>query len=228
MHDPPEKSAARELTEQAVIAGAGMIPVAGSPIAVAFAVAMGWAYNKRMRAWLEDLAGAVSELEGASANALSFDDLADNEVFTDAVVNATRAAQATSQEAKLRALKNGVLHSIAPDAPSADEQARFFRLVEDFTPAHLRLLSFLNDPGATFDAAGIRRPSYMTGSTSALLEEALPEFRSQRDWYDLLAADLGTAGLTSRGLHGLMTSSGLWQPSTSAVGRRFLRFVSDD
>jgi hypothetical protein len=59
MQTPPEKTTARELTEQAVIAGAGMVPVAGSPLAVAFAVAMGWSYNKRMRARLEDLAEAV-------------------------------------------------------------------------------------------------------------------------------------------------------------------------
>jgi hypothetical protein len=227
MQKPPEKSTARELTEQAVIGAAGMVPIVGSPVAVAFAVAMGWSYNKRMRAWLEDLAEAVSQLQEAADEPLTFEDLANNDVFTDAVVNASRAAQATHQEEKLRALKNGVLHSIGPDAPSSDEQARVVRLIEDFTPAHLRLLSFLADPGAAFDAAGIPRPSYFQGSPSQLLEDGMPEFRGQRDWYELLAADLGAASLLSRGLGGLMTSSGLWQSSTSAMGMRFLRFVSD-
>jgi hypothetical protein len=68
-------------------------------------------------------------------------------VFVDAVVNATRAAQATHQSEKLDALRNGVLHSLDEDAPTLDEQARFFRLVEQLTPAHLRMLRFLNDPG---------------------------------------------------------------------------------
>jgi hypothetical protein len=121
-----------------------------------------------------------------------------------------------------------VLHSIAPDAPTADEQTRFFRLVEDFTPAHLRVLSFFDDPGAAFDTAGIPRPSYIAGAPSQLLEDGMPELRGQRDWYELLAADLGAANLLARDpLHGLMTASGMWQPSTSAMGKRFLSFIGD-
>lgn len=228
MRKPPDKPKARELAEQAVIAGAGMIPIAGSPIAVAFAVAMGWSYNKRMRAWLDDLAAAVSDLQDAHGEALSMDDLADNDVFTDAVVNATRAAQATHQEEKLQALRNGVLHSIGPEAPSVDEQARFFRLVEDFTPAHLRLLSFLNDPGDVFDASGIPRPRFMSAAPTAIVEAGMPEFQGRRDWYMLLAADLSGAQLTNRALTGMMTEAGLWQPYTSPLGQRFLAFISDD
>ena len=228
MQTPPEKPTARELAEQAIIAGAGMVPIAGSPIAVAFAVAMGWSYNRRMRAWLEDLAAAVSELQDAQDEALSIDDLADNDVFTDAVVNATRAAQATHHEDKLRALVNGVVHSIAPDAPTVDEQARFFRLVEDFTPAHLRLLSFLDDPGSVFDASGIPRPNIAAGPTFAIVEAGLPEFRDQRDWYMLLASDLSSAHLMNRELTGMMTEAGLWRPYTSSLGRRFLAFIKGD
>jgi hypothetical protein len=104
MQTPPEKSTARELTEQTISAGAGMVPLVGSPVAVAFAVAMGWSYNRRMRAWLEDLAEAVNELQEAAEEPLTFDDLANNHGFTDAVVNASRAAQATHQEEELRAL----------------------------------------------------------------------------------------------------------------------------
>src|SRR5690349_19392784 len=116
MEQPPEKSTARELTEQAIAAGAGMVPVVGSPVAVAFAVAMGWTYNKRMRQWLEELAHAVSELQQRDEMP-TFEELADSDVFADAVVNATRAAQATHRAEKLSALKNGVLNSLAPNAP---------------------------------------------------------------------------------------------------------------
>ena len=228
MQEPPEKPKARELAEQAIIAGAGMIPIAGSPIAVAFAVAMGWSYNKRMRAWLEDLAAAVNELQDAQGEAFSIEDLADNDLFTDAIVNATRAAQATHHEEKLRALRNGVLHSIGPDAPSVDEQARFFRLVEDFTPAHLRLLSFVNDPGVAFEASGIPKPDLLAGPTFALVERGMPEFERERDWYNLLAGDLSGARLTNRELTGMMSEAGLWQPYTSPLGRRFLAFIKGD
>jgi hypothetical protein len=227
VEDPPKKPAGREVVERVVEAAATMVPVAGGPLAVAFAAAMGWSYNRRMDRWMDELAAAVSELQERS-NGLSFDDLADNEDFVDAVVAASRAAQATHSDEKLDALRNGVLNTLSPDAPTLDEQARFFRLVEQFTPAHLRLLSFLNDPGALFDAAEIPRPSIAMGGRGALLEGGLPEFKDRGDWYGLLGRDLADAGLTSfSGLNTVQSGASLWQSGTSELGQRFLAFISE-
>jgi hypothetical protein len=203
-----------------------MVPVVGSPLAVAFAMAMGWSYNRRMHDWLESLAEAVEELQERTEG-LSFEDLAGDEVFTDAVVNASRAAQATHDQEKLRALRNGVLNSLGPQAPVVDEQHRFFRLVEQFTAGHLRLLGFLDDPEGTLNRAGVKPPNVAMGGRGSVLEH-LPEFKGQRDWYDLLMGDLAAAGLhNGSGLHVMMSGSGVYQSSTSALGKRFLRFISD-
>jgi hypothetical protein len=157
--------------------------------------AVGRAHNRRMQTWLESLADAVNDMQ-------TREDGAEDERFIDAVVSATRAAQATHDEDKLTALRNGVLNTLGPKAPpTEDEQLRFFRFVEQFSPAHLRLLDFLHDPGAFFDRAGITRPNYSMGGRSTLLEDGMPELRGQRDWYDLLFGDLSTAGLTSGALH---------------------------
>ena len=224
---PPHKSTAREITERVVEGAAGMVPLAGSPVAVAFAVAMGWTYNRRMTAWFDQLAEAIAELQERTEG-LSFEELAQDEGFVDAVVAATRAAQATHAEEKLDALRNGVLNSLGPDAPSLDEQARFFRLVEQFTPAHLRLLTFLDDPGAIFDAAGIARPDLLSGGRADLIEAGLPEFAGRRDWYDLLDRDLTAASLTNHGgLHAMQTGASLWVSATSGLGKRFLAFISE-
>lgn len=226
MEKPPAKSTAREVTETAVESAVGMVPIVGSPLARSFAIAMGWTYNRRMQQWLEDLADEVSKLQ-ARTEGLAFDDLANDEVFVDAVVNATRAAQATHQDEKLEALRNGVLHSLGADSPTIDEQSRFFRLVEQFTPAHMRLLAFLHDPGAIFDEAGIARPNLTMGGRSQLLEQALSEFKGRRDWYDLLTLDVTAAQLTNGGdLHVTQTGGSLWEPATSALGERFLKFIS--
>jgi hypothetical protein len=226
MDKPPKKSASREVVESVVQAAAGLVPVAGSTLAVAFATAMGWSYNRRMDRWLDELAVAVSQLQERT-DGLSFEDLADKDDFVDAVVAATRAAQATHADEKLTALRNGVLNTLGPDAPTLDEQARFFRLVEQFTPSHLRLLAFLDDPGAVFDAAGIVRPAIAAGGRSSLLEH-LPEFKDRRDWYTLLGRDLADAGLTNfSGLNAMQTGPSLWQSGTSDLGRRFLAFISE-
>lgn len=225
MRQPPKKTTGQELGHAVVRGAVGAIPVLGSPLAESFTTAIDWKYNKRTAEWMADLAVAVTELQD---NDLSFDDLAESDTFVNAVMNATKAAQSTHQTDKLRALRNGVLNSLDTNAPSDDEQARFFRLVEEFTPAHLKLLGFLHDPGKTFDDAGIQRTeSTMGGSRGSLLERAIPEFANQREWYDLLAADIGSAHLASISLHAMMTAGGAWVPATTDLGNRFLAFIAD-
>lgn len=225
MRQPLKKSAGREVV-QAVVEGAlGAIPIAGSPLAVSFVTAVDWRFNKRTLEWMEDLAAAVDELQ-VGRNA-SFENLAENEAFVDAVINATRAAQATHQTEKLQALRNAVLHSLDDDAPGVDEQARFIRIVDQFTPSHVRLLVFLDDPGKAFDSAGIARPNLMVGGRSTLLEQGAPEFTGRRDWYDLLASDLDSARLAQTNLHTGMTGSGVWNSATTKLGARFLSFIAD-
>lgn len=220
MTDPPRKSTRREVMEKVVEAGISTVPVIGGPLSVMFATAVGWSLSRRTDHWLTDLAAEVEQL------GLVIEDLAEQPAFVDAVVTATRAAQATHQQEKLQALRNGVLHSIGPDAPDADEQARFFRLVEQFSPAHLRLLAFMHDPGKPFDDRGERRPEVM-GGQGYILEQALPEFADRRDWYDLLHSDLSAAALiNSGGLSTVMSSAGHYQSRTTPLGRRFLAFVS--
>lgn len=226
MNKPPKKSTGRQLVERTVEGAAGMVPVVGSMLAVAFATAMGWTYSRRMDEWMEQLAESVTKLQERT-DGLSFDDLAENDAFVDAVVATTKAAQATHSQEKLTALRNAVLNTLSPNAPTVDEQARFIRLVEEFTPAHLRLLAFLNDPGAVFDAARRTRPNYMAGGRATLIEDGMPEFTGRREWYDLLDRDLSGAGLTNHGgLHTMQTGASLWHPGTSPLGRRFLTFIS--
>ncbi|MGY1691878.1 hypothetical protein [Geodermatophilus sp. SYSU D01105] len=226
MDAPPQKSTARELVEKAVEGGVGMVPVVGSPAAVAFGYWVGRAHDRRMDEWLAGVAEAITELQDTSEDWPTFEDLAEDDVFSDAVVNATRAAQATHQAEKLEALRNGVLNSIGPFAPSIEEQTRFFRLVDQFSVAHLRLLAFFADPGGFFDRAGVDRPKLLMGGRASLLG-ALPEFASQpRDWTSLLTADLQAAALTDHGgLNTVQSGDSLWLPATSELGQRFLAFV---
>lgn len=227
MEKPPKKTTRREIVEATVEGAAGVVPFAGGPLAVAFAVAMGWTYNKRMTQWLDDLAEAVSQLQEQRENGSSFDELADDPVFVDAVVHATRAAQATHQTEKLEALRNAVLNSTLTGAPDIDEQSRFFRLVEEFTPAHIIILRVFADPGRWFDDHGLTRGNYMMGSRTQVLEDGVPEFRGQADWYNLLVGDLNRANLMLASLSGVVTGGGMFQPLLSPLGQRFLRFISD-
>lgn len=227
MDKPPKKSTTREVVEAGVAGAAGMLPIAGSPLAAAFQLAIGWKFGKRQADWLDNLAEAVDQLQRQAEEPLSFDELAENDVFMDAVVTATRAAHGTHQEEKLTALRNGVLNTLTSDAPKIDEQARFFRLIEEMTAAHLKMLEFFGDPVMWFEARGLDKGNIYMGGQAHILEQGIPEFAGQREWYDLLAGDLTRLQLSSPALHVVMTESGIWSGRNTAMGNRFLRFISD-
>ena len=120
-------------------------------------------------------------VSGPRGAAPPLDQLVKDEVFLDAVIHATRAAQATHQAEKLDALQHAVLHSFGPEAPNVDVDGASSGLVDQFSPGHLRMLSFLADPQGTLERAGIAPEQYMAAGRSAALER-LPEFSGSETW----------------------------------------------
>lgn len=201
MHEPPDKSLT-DKTDELVKAGLESLPLGGL-LGYAYSKVMKNGYERRLNSWHHELADVVRSLEER------YGDLASNELLIDAVVNATRAAQATHQREKIEALRNAVRNSVAPSAPDADEQARFFRLIEQFSAAHLRILAFLRSPEPVFAERGLPVPAMESASLGSLLEIAFPYFADQRDWYELLLDDLLTARLVIS--HNLVRPG--WQPT---------------
>ncbi|MEN3269997.1 hypothetical protein [Pseudonocardia sp.] len=146
-------------------------------------------------------------------------------MFLDAFVNATRAAQATHQQEKLAALRNAVVNSVAPDAPNVDQQARFFRLADQFSAAHLALLGLLDDPVGAERAHTGRTPS-APGSLGDLMDYVL-SFRPS--WRDLLLSDLADARLVIdvSSPYDVLSDDGHFARQTTALGRQFLHFISE-
>jgi hypothetical protein len=219
----PTDRTRRELSEEVATYAIGQIPIVGDALGIALGFAMGRTHAKRQEAWLNRLAGDVHRLKEFADR--SFADLAEDDEFVDAVVQATRFAESTHQEEKLAALRNGVLHTLTKDAPAIDERARFFRLLDEFTAAHVRMLSFLDDPEGSFTRTGVPRPSLMAGARRHLLKTCMPEFEDDL-WADLVFGDLASAGLVTGGLGGMMSESGLWTSASSPLGKRFLHFIS--
>lgn len=62
------------------------------------------------------------------------------------MMTTTRVIEHTHQEEKIRAFRNAVLNSVAPDAPHADTQAIFTNLIDRSTRSHLQLLTLWDDP----------------------------------------------------------------------------------
>jgi hypothetical protein len=222
---PPAKSRTRELVERAAEAGLNFLP-GGGALAVAFVTAVDWQLNMRKERWLTDLAEAVDDMRKRIGDA-SFETLAENPLFVDAVVTTTRIIDHTHQEEKIDALRNAVLNSVAPDAPDADTQAMFFSMADRYTPTHLRLLTLLNDPVAWFGARGLDPPpSAIAGAMTEVVEAGLPELKGQQEFFALVAQDLNSSGLLAVELSGLLGTAILMRPMTNRIGSRFVKFIS--
>jgi hypothetical protein len=211
------------VAETAAVGAVSSVPLAGGVLGAAVQYALGIGFQQRMDDWLEQVAQAITRLEERTGKSL--DELAQEPLFLDAVAHATRAAQATHQQEKIDALRNGLMHSLGDDAPNVDEQRRFFRIIDQFSPAHLRMLGLLGDPRGALERAGVQPPDLYMGGRSHLLE-LLPEFTNRREWYDLLANDISQAGLAQTNLHTTMTGAGIYEPCTTPLGDRFLQFIA--
>lgn len=195
---PPPETPRTDLVDKAIAGGLSSIPLVGGVLGVFYENYMQAPYNRRLQQWQRTMTEVVNEL------AAKYDTLPNDDVLLDALINATRAAQATSQQEKLDALRNAVLNSVAPDAPDTDEQARFFRLVDQFSAAHLRMLARINE----------RQPRSFY--------ERLDHINTRgREWRDLLAADLSGARLISVSIDGNFTAV------RTGLGSRFLNFISE-
>jgi len=223
---PPSKSTGREIVERVAEAALGSVPVVGNALAVAFVTALGWRLEERREKWFTELAEGLEKLRQRLGD-LDLETLTRNDLFTDAVVTATRTAEHTHQAEKIEALRNAVLNSVGPDAPDADSQAIILDLIDRFTPSHLRLVTLWDDPPAWFAAHGIPQPTAaFATSRTVTVEAGLPEMRGRKDFYLLVASELASAGMLNASLTGMVQPPSLMSRLTTDFGRQFVKFIS--
>ncbi|SCF29428.1 hypothetical protein GA0074695_5253 [Micromonospora viridifaciens] len=226
--EPPSHSKARQAAQAGLEAGLNLVPMVGGTVAVVLMTALNHGLKKRQEAWFTELAEAVEDLRG-KVDGFDPEALGENDAFLDAVMTATRIAERNSQQTKLEALRNALLNAALPGAPDQDDQQHYFRLIDDLTPTHIRLLDLLNDPPGWFDRTGLPRPEFgMSSNRTALIQAGMPELAEKgqeaiRRYY----TGLESANLLAGSLGGMMTGSGAWGSATNELGRDFLAFIRD-
>jgi len=226
MDKPPQDKTTGDVAHEVGRAIVSAMPAVGGPLQVLYENVFEAPLDKRKRAWLEELASVVNELQ-ERVDGFRPESLADNETFISVALQASQIALRNHQREKLDALRNAVLNSALPNSPSEDEQMIFIRLVDDLTTWHLKLLSFLDDPARRMRTHEVLPPD-LGGALSRVIELCFPELVGKRDLYDHLVLDLQTEGLAAAGsyLHGVMTRAGMAASRTSSFGKRFLEFIS--
>ncbi len=211
----------------ALKAALSAVPVFGSPAAELFAAIITPPLARRRDEWLQSLAEGLAVLQ-ERVKGFKVESLAHNEVFVSAALQASRVALQTHQEEKLKALRNALLNIAIGRAPDEDQQAMFLSYLETLTSWHIRMLKFFDAPLRLAAERGIRTDYSFVGALAHPLEEAYPELRGRRDFYDQITRDLRARGFLNSDddvLHVMMTGARLGAKRTTEIADQFLAFI---
>jgi hypothetical protein len=182
--------------------------------------------EKRRDEWIQSIAEGLLNLE-REFETFKAESLSQNEVFITTLAQASNAAIRNHQPDKISALRNAVLNSALPNPPEEDLQLMFLNFVDSFTPWHLRLLKFFDDPARWAEENKIQYPPWSAGAPSKVLEFVFEELHGKREFYDQLVKDLFARGLMNAdSLHAMMTAQGMTASRTTKIGKEFLDFIT--
>jgi hypothetical protein len=206
-------------------AGVAYVPIIGNAAAELFDNIITPPLEKRREAWRESVGQRLLELE--EREQISIEDLQSNEEFITAATRASQAAMRAHHESKLDALRNAILNSARPGAPSDIFQQLFIQWVDELTVDHLRFLLLFRDPQGWFRKNNKQPPSFTIGSSlSQVLENAYPDLGGNRTLYELVASDLEARKLFSGSMHTMMSANGAWAKRTTTLGDQFVDYIS--
>jgi len=194
---PPNRTGA-DVTHAVIKAVVGAVPYAGSALSVLMETVFAPPVERRRELWLRSLAQAVDELQrihGLTAEALS-----DNDSFISAAVQATQIALRSHQDEKLQALQAAVVSAGSPHAPADTRQSVYLRLVDELTPAHLRILALYDKPEDWLTVPDHPDDGWGRSAPSNEIFARVPELENDQQFYELLVQDLQNRGLVVRHL----------------------------
>jgi len=220
------KKTGGDLAYSVVKAALSAIPVAGGPVAELFAYLVAEPIAKRRDAWIGEIAGKLQELEQRAEQPL-IEKLRDDPSFTTVLLGASQIAMRNHQTEKITALRNAVLNAALGELPDDVERGIVLALVDRLTPAHMAVLSLMQEP-TKHEAVVAYTAHLMMGGLAQVVTAGVPSLAGRNELVEIIWRDLNEAGLlNSSGLNATMSGRGLTEKRTTAFGDRFLKFVSD-
>jgi len=100
--------------------------------------------NRRMYNFTISLAEKAEELE--EQKIINIQDLFNDDKFNSAFIQGLEIARRNHRQEKLDALRNAVLNISIQDKPNEDTQFIILRYIDELSPTHVRILTFLDNP----------------------------------------------------------------------------------
>ncbi len=102
--------------------------------------------TKRRDQWIDDYLLKAIQTITEKATPSVVKNLSNNESFLTVVLQTTSIALRNHQKEKLEALRNAIINSVLPNAPDESLQLMFLNFIDSFTPCHLMIIDFIDNP----------------------------------------------------------------------------------
>lgn len=176
-------------------AGLAIIPGFGGAITEVLSLVLAPAVERRRDEWFKELAKAVDQLE-AKIEGFKVEDLAKNDAFVSATIQASLIAFRTHQQEKRKMLRNALVNIGLGRCPDEDIQHIYLQLIDEFTPSHVKILDFLWK-GVSQVAAANERLLRQGNTYQEVLDQFRPEFRGKGELVQQVLTDLNRRGLST-------------------------------
>jgi hypothetical protein len=216
----PEPSEAD--TAQAIArAGIAAIPLVGGSINQLLALVLAPAVARRRDELLKELADALDQME-KKVEGFKVENLAENEAFVSATIQATLIAIGTHKQEKREYLRNALLNIAKGITADEIKQQFFLNAIEAFTPAHIKALNVIWRGGGLKIGWDENSIPIMQRTYGAAIGILAPEVKGQTSLIGAVLADLRNRGFSNLGGADLAFPQG---GTITNLGIEFLNFV---
>jgi len=200
-----------------------LIPGMGGPIDELLSLVLAPSVSRRRDDWFKELADVIEEIK-KKVDGFKIEELARNEAFVSATIQATRIAAGTHKEEKRKILRNALLNIALGTGPDEDTQQIFLNIVDSFTVSHVRVLDVLwrgagRMTGTLWDQNRIPMNARNYGTAIELL---VPELKGQGTLAEYILTDLRNRGFTQLAA---LTNNFPQGGTITNMGIQFMRFV---
>lgn len=202
-------------------AGIAAIPIVGGPLNQILSLVLSPAVARRRDEWFKELTDALDEME-KKIEGFKVENLADNEAFVSAMIQATVIATRTHQREKRKYLRNALVNIAKGMTSDEIKQQVFLNAIEAFTAAHIKALNVLWRGGGLRISWDENSVPIMRRTYGAAIEISVPELKGQMILIEAVLADLRNRGFSNLGGPDIgFPQGGL----ISNLGIEFLNFV---
>jgi hypothetical protein len=160
--------------------------------------------TKRRDKWIDEYLSKAVQAIAEKATPSVVENLPNNELFITVVLQATSIALRNHQKEKLEALRNAIINSVLPNAPDESLQLMFLNFIDSFTPCHLIMIDFINDPKDWCIKNNVKVDEFMNHYSyksekpyelDIFLQKISPQIKTKKYLYEQAIEDISTNGL---------------------------------